>query len=143
MLTGQLALLMSSLFASAAFYINFAEQPARMGLDDGALLAEWKMAYKRGFVIQAPLAVLGFVLGIIAWYGTGRPLFLAGALLMVANWPWTLVVMMPVNKRLMASPLEAAGADSRALISKWNHLHAVRTVLGALAVLAFFLALVR
>ena len=44
-LIGELALLVSSLFASAALYINVVEQPARMGLDDRALLAEWKTAY--------------------------------------------------------------------------------------------------
>src|SRR6185437_7174871 len=44
------------------------EQPARLGLDDRALLAEWHHAYRRGFAMQGPLALLGCLLGLLAWW---------------------------------------------------------------------------
>jgi hypothetical protein len=141
MLAGHLALTIAAAFAGAAFYVNFAEQPARLGLDDRALLSQWKPAYKRGYLMQAPLAILGFVLGVLAFWTAGRVGFLIGAFLMLANWPWTMIVIMPVNRKLMATGLESAGPESRALLNKWNRLHGVRTALGGLAVLAFLFAL--
>ena len=140
MILGHLALVAAALFASAAFYINFAEQPARLALDDRSLLAEWKPAYARGFVMQATLAVVGFVLGAVAWWQTGQLAYLAGALLMLANWPWTLLVIKRVNDDLMATDPADAGPQTRANIVKWNTLHAVRTVLGALAAICFLFA---
>jgi hypothetical protein len=129
------------LYSGAAFYINYAEQPARLGLDDRSLLAEWKPAYKRGYVMQASLAVIGFLLGVVAWWATNTLAFLVGALLIVANWPWTLLGILPTNKALMATDPADAGPGTRALLLKWNRLHAVRTVLGGLAVAAFLVAL--
>jgi hypothetical protein len=63
MLIGHLALVVAGLFTGAAVYVNFAEQPARLGLKDRPLLAEWKTAYKRGAIMQASLAMAGFILG--------------------------------------------------------------------------------
>jgi Domain of unknown function (DUF1772) len=137
---GLLALIASAMFTGAAFYVNFAEQPARLTLDDSALLTEWKPSYKRGATMQAPLALVGFVLGLVAWWQTAHPGFLIGALLIIAPWPWTLIVIKPTNDALLATELDAAGPLSRALIVKWGGIHAVRTVLGGLATAAFFWA---
>ena len=140
MLAGQLALTIAALFTGAALYINVAEQPARRRLDDSALLAHWQPAYRRGFALQAPLAIAGFLLGLLAWWQTGLGPWLLGALVLVANWPYTLFVIMPTNRRLMATPPARAGPDSRALIERWAALHAGRTALGCAATVIFLWA---
>jgi Domain of unknown function (DUF1772) len=141
MFAGHLALTVAALFTGAAFYINFAEQPARLQLNDQALLMQWKPAYQRGFAMQAPLAVIGFILGVIAWWQSKNGLYLVGGILLVANWPWTILAIMPTNKRLLAIAPEAAGPVSRAMILQWNRLHAVRTLLGVCSMITFLIAL--
>jgi hypothetical protein len=137
---GLLAMVAAAIFAGAAFYVNFAEQPARLSLDDRALLAEWKPSYKGGAAMQAPLALVGFLLGMLAWWQAAHIGFLIGAILILAPWPWTLLVIKPTNDALLATEADKAGPQSRALIVRWGAIHAVRTLLGALATAAFFWA---
>jgi hypothetical protein len=125
MILGHLALVAAALFASAAFYVNFAEQPARLSLDDRAALLQWQRSYARAALMQASLAMVGFFLGLAAWWWQGRDaIWLAGALAILAPWPWTLLVIKPVNDRLKVTTPEHAGAESRALIERWGLLHA-------------------
>jgi hypothetical protein len=140
MFTGQLALMTAAIFAGAALYVSVAEQPARLNLEDRPLLQEWIPSYKRGFAMQAPLAAVGFLLGILAWWQTANWLWLLGAFVLVANWPYTLIGIMPVNRRLMAMRPEQANAASTALITQWGALHGIRTALGLSATVIFLLA---
>ena len=137
MLAGRLALVAAALFAGAAIYVNVAEQPARLDLGDKALFTQWRSSYKRGFAMQAPLALVGSVLGLSAWWQTNDSHWLVGAMVLIANWPYTLFAIMPTNKQLKAINSAGAGSKSRMLIEKWGRLHAARSALGFAATLVF------
>ena len=127
-------------FSGAAIYINIAEQPPRLQLDNGSLLAEWKPAYKRGYMMQASLAIVGGLLGLVAYFGTLDWRWLLGAIVLLANWPYTVFMIMPTNGRLMDTPPEAATAETRRMLHRWGSLHAGRSALGLLATLIFLWA---
>jgi hypothetical protein len=140
MLAGLIALMLAAIFTGAALYVSFVEQPARMLLEPEAALAQWQPSYKRGAVMQAGLAVIAFLAGLTAWWQMGGALFLAGAVFRILPWPWTLLVILPTNKALLAMNPARAGPESRALLEKWGRLHALRTGLGCAATLSFLVA---
>jgi hypothetical protein len=140
MLTGQLALITAAVFTGAAIYVNVAEQPSRLQLDDCALLMEWKPAYQRGTAMQAPLAILGFAFGTLAAWQAGNWWWLVGGVVMLSNWPFTLACIMPTNNRLMAIDPASATSEVHRLVRTWGLLHACRSALGALATLIFLSA---
>jgi hypothetical protein len=139
MLAGQIALIVAAAFASAAFYINFAEHPARMLLPAKVAVRQWAPSYKRGFTMQATLAVVGGLAALSQCYLSGGLLWAVGGVILLANWPFTMLGIMPINHRLLASG-ELPEAEVATLLQRWNRLHSVRTGLGIVATAAMLIA---
>ena len=139
MLIGELALVAAAAFAGAALYVGFVEHPARLVLGPASQLQQWRPSYRRATRMQGGLALAATALGLLAWARTGDPRWGLGAALALANWPYTLLAIMPTNRALLA----ASSTDPvvAPLMQRWIRLHAVRSGLGLAAVAAFLWAL--
>jgi hypothetical protein len=133
-----IAVLATTIFSGAAIYINLVEHPARMGCSTELAATEWAPSYKRATLMQAPLAIIGFLCGIGAWWlGAGVP-WLIAALLILAVVPFTLIIIEPTtNKQLLAPGRDLRSDETRKLLVRWGRLHAIRSVLGLVASVIF------
>jgi uncharacterized membrane protein len=133
MLCELLATLCAGLFAGAAIYITFVEHPARQECGTELAATEFGPSYRRATLMQASLAAVGLLAALVAWaQGRGVEVLIGGLLLGVVI-PFTLVVILPTNKRLLDPGLDRSSAEATALLARWGRLHAVRSVVSALA----------
>ena len=87
--------------------------------------------------IQAPLAVLSFLSGVVAWLVGAGLGWLVAAVLIGAVVPFTLIGIMPTNHRLLAPGRDLGSAETRTLLERWGNLHAVRATLSVLATMLY------
>jgi hypothetical protein len=131
------AVLACSLFTGAAVYITFVEHPARMECGVEIAAAEFPPSYRRATVMQASMAVLCVVCSIAAWFAGATFWWLIGGALQGLVIPFTLIVILPTNKRLLDPALNRKSPETEQLLARWGALHAVRSVLSGLALLLF------
>jgi hypothetical protein len=134
-----LATLACAIFAGAAIYINLVEHPARMSCGTEVALAEWAPSYRRATWMQAPLAVLGSVCGVLAWLAGSNLWWLVGGALVGLVIPFTFLVIMPTNERLLAPGLNQRSAETGRLLEHWNYLHSIRSLLSGSALIIFLI----
>jgi hypothetical protein len=132
-----LAILASGLFAGAALYISFVEHPARMLCGTTLALTQFAPSYKRATVMQASLAAMGTVAAIAAWLMGAPAPWLTGGLLLGAVIPFTLIVILPTNKRLLDPSLDKDSKLAEQHLQRWATLHAVRSALSLASFLVF------
>ena len=131
------AVLSCSLFAGASVYINLVEHPARMECGVEAAATEFSPSYRRATAMQATLAAVGLVSSIAAWLAGAAFWWLVAGALLGSVIPFTLFVILPINKLLLSPTLDKQSVEAERLLARWARLHAVRSVLSGLALLLF------
>ncbi|HET8625538.1 MAG TPA: DUF1772 domain-containing protein [Gemmatimonadales bacterium] len=142
MLLELIATLCAGLFAGAAIYITFVEHPARQECGTALAATEFVPSYRRATVMQVSLAGLGLLAALGAWIqGRGLTVLVAGVLLGLVI-PFTLLVILPTNKRLLDPALDRSSPETARLLGRWGRLHAVRSLMSVVAfgVLAWHIA---
>jgi hypothetical protein len=137
------AVLACGLFAGAAIYITLVEHPARLSCSTEVAAKQWAPSYERATVMQASLAIVAALAGAARWIETHDWLWLSGALAILAVVPFTLLIIYPTNQKLLQPGRDLGSAETRRLLESWGRLHAVRSLLGLVAVLLFIGAAIR
>jgi hypothetical protein len=132
-----IATLACGIFTGAAVYINLVEHPARMQCGTRLAATEFAPSYRRASVMQASLAAIGFVAATAAWLLGASPWWFVGGILLGSVIPFTLMVIMPTNKKLLKPDLDKESDVALGLLTKWGRLHAVRSLLSLIAFLIF------
>jgi hypothetical protein len=139
MIWGTFALAFAAAFTGASFYVNWVEQPARLKLDDAALLSEWGPSDSRGVSLLIALALVAAIAGFIAYFETQDVRWAFGALIIIASWLYAFFVMSPLDNQVRS----LRGGDvaaARALVRQWGIVESGLTAIGAIAVLVFLWA---
>lgn len=113
-----------------------------MGCSTDVAATVWAPSYKRATVMQASLAIIGFLAGLAAWLLGAGLVWLVAALFILAVVPVTLIIIFPTNKQLLASGRDLGSSETRELLVKWGQLHAIRSVLSLIASVIFVWQLV-
>ncbi|GBF97902.1 hypothetical protein Rsub_10257 [Raphidocelis subcapitata] len=143
---GTLATAAAGLFAGSALFISAVEQPALLEVDPSGKLAAQRFGamYKRAAPLQGALALVGSAAAITAAAQGGhcsRVLWGGSGALLLSVWPYTLLAMMPTNKKLINK--EGSEEERAELAQKWGRLHLYRTAAGLASFTAMALALAR
>jgi hypothetical protein len=94
--------------------------------------------------MQATCAALGLLSSIAAWLAGATFWWLVAGVLLGSVVPFTLIVILPTNTRLLSPSLDRRSAEAGRLLARCGALHAVRSVLSGLALLLFlYLAISR
>jgi hypothetical protein len=125
-----LAITCSAVFAVAALYITLVEHPARLSAGVSVALLEFRPSYARASVLQVVMIILTCLCSFGLWFFTRHWGWLIGGGLIGVSIPFTLIVVMPVNRLLLdpaSPPTEAVALE---LLARWGYLHLARTLTG-------------
>ncbi len=117
--------------------MNVAEHPARLACGTEIAATVFGPSYKRAAGMQASLALVATLAGVMVGLGGGAGIWLVGAGLIFCVVPFTFLGIMPTNKLLLDPERDRTSEETQALLEKWGRLHAVRSVASLAAAILY------
>ena len=99
--------------------------------------------YKRAAKLQPLLAFLSFFGGTAAWLAGANIWWLISGIIMLSLFPYTFILMLPLNKELTDPGLDKNSSRAAELLAQWGNLHQYRALIGLVAFIIFLLLLAR
>lgn len=130
----------AGLFAGGSTYVSVAEHPAWQEVGPALAVKHFGAAARRAAVMQGGLAIVGLESSLIAWVQGSGSGWLLGGLLLALMVPFTLIIIVPINRRLEDPQLDGGSREAMELLKRWGRLHAVRTAVG-IAVFVMFVGM--
>src|SRR6266851_835781 len=106
------AVLSCGLFTGAAVYVNLVEHPARMECGVELAATEFPPSYRRGTIMQVTLAAVCLLSSIAAWLAGATFWWLVAGVLLGSVIPFTLFVILPINKLLLRPTLDKQSVEA-------------------------------
>jgi hypothetical protein len=133
-----IATLSAAFFAGGGLFVSMVLYPSIM-TDMASAVSQFGNMYRHAAPWQGSNAIVCFLSAETVSALTGDWWWAFGGLLVGASVPFTLLVMMPVNNRLLAEKSPPIPDEAVALLKHWGRLHWVRNILSTLG-LAVMLA---
>ena len=111
--------------------------PILVMIDKIVAIEVFKPFFDKTHILVLILSIFITILALVYSIFTGNLWWVGVSLLLHLNGPYTLLFMMPINKRLMDKNVDAGSEKTAEDFKKWGELHLVRTVLNGIIFLAF------
>lgn len=97
----------------------------------------FKPFFDKTHVLVLILSIFITILALVYSIFTGNLWWVGVSLFLHLNGPYTLLFMMPINKRLMDTNVDPRSEKISEDLKKWGRMHLVRTILNGIIFLAF------
>jgi hypothetical protein len=133
-----IGILSAAFFAGGGLFVSMVLYPAII-MDPASAVAQFGRTYNKAAPWQGSNAIICLLATLIVSALTGDWWWAIGGILVGASIPFTLIVMMPVNNRLLNEKSAPTPDEADSLMKHWGRLHWVRNILSTLG-LAVMLA---
>ncbi|MEO9633797.1 MAG: DUF1772 domain-containing protein [Parasphingorhabdus sp.] len=135
-----LALFLCGTFFGAAVYISIAQHPATMQTGIPFASAFFPPMYGLAAPMQIVCALGGTLAGVAMWFLGDNILWLVGAIVLLFVIPFTIIILKPINDKLLDTEAARSEGEIEKLLKSWAPRHWVRSIASGLSFITYLWA---